>query len=160
MINEMEGSPSVLSKFFKKEVSNCRGMCSATSRERTFGIGRWWFWNSHFIRCLTPSLMFIRLSHWMMILRTPSLMWKQIASPPHDSKLSETGPVPACSKIQVATQVGLELNRNTQPTTTHQISTHPRVPEACRQRPSVISQVAGFPSKPPERRPAARRSLT
>lgn len=64
MINGMEGSPSVLSKFFKKEVSNCRGMCSATSKERTFGIGRWWFWNSHFIRCLPPSL-----------------MWKQIASP-------------------------------------------------------------------------------
>ena len=36
----------------------------------------------------------------------------------------------------------------------------PQGPQACRQRPSVISQVAGFPSKPPERRPAARRSLT
>lgn len=118
MINGMEGSPSVLSKFFKKEVSNCRGMCSATSKERTFGIGRWWFWNSHFIRCLTPSLMFIRLSHWMMMFNNPFFDVKTNCFPPHDSKLSETGPVPACSKIQVATQVGLELNRNTQSTTT------------------------------------------
>ena len=31
---------------------------------------------------------------------------------------------------------------------------------AWRHRPSVMSQVAGLPSKPPERRPAARRSRT